>query len=361
MSVAAHRLGTHQLTASVQASPEEVVAWFGGVQAQEYGPARWALGLRLPPHVRDADVAAAFDAGRLLRTHVLRPTWHFVTPADLRWMLALTGPRVRRAMASYDRRLELDAAVLRQARRSVTRALEREPYLTRLELAAALASDGLSASGQRLAHIVLHLELDALVCSGPRRGKQFTYALVDARVPASPPIAEEEARVELVRRFFRSHGPATPRDFAWWSGLRMSDTRRILDHLRAPSIEVDGLRYWWVDHDAAPAPTASRRGVWLLPVYDEFTVAYRDRAAVPHGPPVPAGGVPRALVFHHTLVIDGQIAGTWSASPTAAGVEVQVQPLRPLTTRERQGLAAATARYGTFLGVPAKVRTAGQA
>jgi hypothetical protein len=336
------------------ARPEDVVAWFGAVQAQEYGPARWALGLRLQGEPADAAVAAAFDEGRLLRTHVLRPTWHFVTPADLRWMLALTGPRIQRAMTPYDRRLEIDAPLLKKARRIFERTLAATPHQTRAELAEALAAKGIEASGQRLAHFVMHAELDAVICSGPRRGKQFTYALVDQRAPGAPRLDPDQALETLVVRFFRSHGPATARDFSWWSGLRISDATRVLQHLRAPSIEIDGLRYWWIETDV-PSATA-RSIVHLLPIYDEYAVAYRDRVLVSHGPPPAAAGPSRSAVFQHALVIDGQIVGTWRVQASARGSAVDVYPVRRLTAAERADLGAAAERYERFLGVPVRLR-----
>ena len=337
--------------------PEDVVGWFGAVQAQEYGPARWALGLRLQGEPADAAVASAFDEGRLLRTHVLRPTWHFVTPADLRWMLALTGPRIQRTMAPYDRRLEIDAPTLKKARRVFEQTLTATPHRTRAELAGALAAKGIAAGGQRLAHLVMHAELEAVICSGPRRGRQFTYALVDQRAPGALRLDADQALETLVVRFFRSHGPATARDFAWWSGLRISDATRVLGHLRAPSIEIDGLRYWWIE--SGVAATAARPLVHLLPIYDEYAVAYRDRVLVPHGAPSAAAGPVRSVVFQHALVIDGQIAGTWRVAAGAKAPAVDVHPHRRVTAAERAGSGAAAARYERFVGVPVRLRIAG--
>ena len=351
-----HRLAAQRLLAPSHARPEDVVAWLGAVQAQEYGPARWALGLRLPSGVTDADISRAFDEGRLVRTHVLRPTWHFVAPADLRWMLALTAPRIRGAMAAYDRQLGIDAPLRLRAHRVFERALTARPYQTRAELAAALQVRGIVATGTRLAHLVLHAELDAVVCSGPRQGKQFTYALVDQRVPPADRRPPDEAFAAIVTRYFRSHGPATLRDFTWWCGLRMTEARRILESMRAPSRELDGLRYWWIDGDAAHAGTSEDPVVHLLPVYDEYTVAYRDRMAVPHGAPTAISGSPKALVFHHALVIDGQVAGTWRSAARPAALTIEVQLRRRLTRRERDALVAVADRHGRFAGTSATLK-----
>ncbi len=196
--------------------PNEVVAWLGAVQAQEYGHAKWALGMRLPG-ATDVDVERAIAEGSILRTHVMRPTWHFVTSADIRWMLELTGPRVHALNAYYYRQQGLDDALFARSNAVLAKALAGGNYLTRPELQAALAGAGIVADGGlRASYLMMRAELDMLICSGPRRGKQFTYALLDERAPAASSLPRDEALAELTRRYFTSHGPATLKDFAWW-------------------------------------------------------------------------------------------------------------------------------------------------
>ena len=169
--------------------PEKLVAWFGAVQAQEYGPAKWGLGLRSPPGTTDAAIERAIDRGRILRTHILRPTWHFVAAADIRWMLELTAPRVQRILAGYDRQIGLDAGVMTRATGVLERALGDNGCLTRQELGPHLQRAGLPAGNRELAHIAMYAELEGLICSGPRRGKQSTYALLSDRAPGRPAFA----------------------------------------------------------------------------------------------------------------------------------------------------------------------------
>ncbi len=342
------RLSAQRLLSPMAGSPEDVVSWLGGVQAQEFGPARWALGLRLGTGSLDADVGAAFDEGRILRTHVLRPTWHFVVPEDIRWLLALTAARIRGSMASYDRQLGIDVAVRQQAHRVFERALRRQPNLTRAELSSALEARGIVATGSRLAHLLLHAGLDAVVCSGPRRGKHFTYALLDQRVTSTPALSRDDAFERIVVRFFRSHGPATLRDFTWWCGLRMTDARRVLEALRASSCEADGLRYWWLDSEEAAPSARDEPLAHLLPVYDEYTVAYRDRAVVPHGLAAASAGTERSIVFHHAFLVDGQIAGTWRPVARREGLAIEVHPRRRLRRVDRAALDEAAASVGRF-------------
>ncbi len=340
------RLHNQRITRPGRGGPARMVAWLGAVQAQEYGPAKWSLGLRLPG-VTDAALDRAVNRGQILQTHVLRPTWHFVTPADIRWMLELTAPQVHRTMSAYDRQLGLDAAVLTRATGIIERALGAERYLTRLELGARLERAGLPGKSTHLAHIAMHAELEGVMCSGPRRGKQFTYALLADRASGARRLSREEALSELARRFFRSHGPATIRDFAWWSGLRTADAKRGLEINRAKPRVVNGVTYWTIGRSPArhskPGTT-----VHLLPGYDEYLVAYRDRHVVPHS----LYANPSFRLAAGALVIGGQVAGAWRTIPGATRLVLEVQSARRLSAGERRALTQATARYGRFLGGP---------
>ena len=243
------RLHNQRITRAVHRQPADVVAWLGAVQAQEYPAARWALALRMPPGTTDPEIERALDEGRILRTHVMRPTWHFVTPADIHWMLELTAPRVHQAMSYYRRQHGLETAILNRATAAFERALRDGQCLTRAELGAQLERAGPMknaknatkvASGIPLALLTIYAELEGVICSGPRRGKQLTYALLPERAPRTPRLSRDEALAELTRRYFRSHGPATIRDFVWWSGLTNADAKRGLEMNKARDEVVDG-------------------------------------------------------------------------------------------------------------------------
>ena len=341
------RLANQRVTRAAGADPAAIVRWLGAVQAQEFGPAKWGLGLRMAPSVTDARVQRAFDAGRIVRTHVLRPTWHFVTPADIRWMIELSGPRLHRAMAPYDRRMGLDAPQFARAAKVCERVLRDGQCLTRRELAAHFEKAGLPGAGFRVGHIALYLEAEGVLCSGPRAGKQSTYALLDERVPAGPRRSRDEALLELARRYFRSHGPATLRDFVWWSGLATADARRGLEMSRARKRVIDGTTYWTLG--AASPATRQRPLVHLLPIYDEYLVAYRDRAAVPHGAsmlPSVAGGF---VKFQHAVIAGGQVAGTWRPAVRGGKLQINVATLRKFSTAETRALERTKERYRRFL------------
>lgn len=345
-AIAKQRLRSHAITRAGLRRPEDVVRWLGAVQAQEYEPAKWALGLRLNDNAVDADVERAFDDGRILRTHVMRPTWHFVTPADIRWLLELTGPRVQLRMTPYNRHLELDARTFARGLKAFERTLRDHQYLTRIELSERLADAGLPMTGQRLAHVTMEAELEGVICSGPRRGKKFTYALLAERAPGARRLSRDESLATLTRRFFRSHGPATVRDFVWWSGLTTADARRGLEINKARREDMDGKAYWTV---GPPPPAATRdHRVHLLPIYDEYIVAYRDREAVPHTTHHTVGNRTQLTIFQHALIVDGQVAGTWRTTPAQRGATTIV-PLRRLKADERQALAEAVLRYERFV------------
>jgi hypothetical protein len=331
----------------------DVVGWLGAIQAQEYPAARWGLAQRLRDGATDRDIARAVDEGRILRTHVMRPTWHFVAPTDIRWMLELTAPRVHRTMASYCRRNELDSATLTRATAVCERVLEGGRSLTRGDLGIELGRRGIAAKGMRLALLTMYAELEGIICSGPYRSKQLTYALVAERAPAARSLPRDEALAELTRRYFTSHGPATIKDFVWWSGLTTADARRGLEIIGANSRSVGDLTYW--THGERPASRRDQSRVHLLPVYDEYLVSYRDRAAVPHASAEirsRAGGI---VTFLHALVVAGQVAGTWKVARVAGGAAVSVIALRRLTRSERKAITEAAADYGRFLEAPVTV------
>jgi len=332
------RLRNQLLTRTTLRRPEDVVTWMGAVQAQEYAFAKWGLGLRMRDGTTDAEVEDAFDRGRILRTHVMRPTWHFVTPADIGWLQRLTGPKVQRMSAPYNRRLGLDTATLLRSTAAIERALRDRNYLTRAELGARVRDAGLPLEGPQLAQVAMHAEAEGVLCSGPRRGKQFTYALVAERAPKTSPVSRDEALASLTRRYFQSHGPATVKDFVWWSGLSTADARRGLEIVKVRPQPCEGLDYWTISPKSGVADTDLR--VHLLPIYDEYTVAYRDRTAVPHGP----------VTFRHALVVDGQIAGAWRTTPKSTAVVIDVTPLGPRARPSRRAQERAVERYRHFIG-----------
>jgi hypothetical protein len=349
--IARKRLCNQHIAPQFFNNPAELVGCLGAVQAQDYTAAKWALGLRMEGAV-DCDIEHAFNSGSILRTHVLRPTWHFVTPADIRWMLALSAPRINAFNAYYHRSLGLDHSIFTRSNAALSKALEGGRHLTRTELTAVLQAAGIATDGLRLIHLVCAAELDGVICSGARRGNQFTYALLDERVPPRRTLDREEALSMLALRYFRSHGPAALADFAWWSGLGMADARKGLQLVKSEftSEQVDGREYWFSNSQSHHGTDGT--SAFLFPNYDEFMVGYKDRGAVydpSHGKEL---GPRTNILFYHAIVIGGRIAGTWRRAQKTNLVEIELNPLIPFKDYETHAVELAAVRYGQFLGQP---------
>jgi hypothetical protein len=348
------RLANQRLTRSSLRTPADVVSWLGAMQSQDYAGAKWAIGLRAS--LTDADVEHACNEGSIIRTHILRQTWHFVARRDITWLLALSGPRVNAVNAHYYRKLGLDERLFSRSRTVMERALRDEHHLTRPELKAELARARIVADGPRLAFLIMRAELDAVICSGPRRGNQLTYALLDERAPYGTILDREAALAELALRYFASHGPATLRDYVWWSGLLVRDAKAGIA-LAASSLQredVDGFTYWSADR---PVPrdrtrkTAASPVAYLLPNYDEYLIAHKDRHLV-----VSRGsgdGVTRIKdPFVHHLVIDGRLAGSWTRTVKDGSVDVRCALYARPNVETRRAIDAAVASLGRFMERP---------
>lgn len=269
------RLHNQLLTQHPYYDPTEVVRWMVAMQAQDYFGALWAVGMRMAD-ARIALVEQAFERGEILRTHVMRPTWHFVAADDIRWLVRLTAPRVHAQNAYMARQQKLDAKILAKAAKVIEAALSKRT-LTRNEIEQALALKGIEANGVRLAYILMHAELELLVCSGPRRGRQFTYALIDERAPReTKALDRKEALAQFARRYFASRGPATVRDMAYWSGLALADVKAGLDAIKSTleSITRDKNEYWFVP---GLKPKKRRRPLTCYPT--TTNTAWRTRIA----------------------------------------------------------------------------------
>ncbi len=351
LDLAHRRLHNQHITQRTLETPQALVEWLGAVQAQDFAAAKWALGLRLPG-VTDDDIEQAFTDGTILRTHVMRPTWHFVSPADIRWLLALTAPRVLAASAYYNRKLELDDAVFRSTNAVLTNALQGGKQLTRDELASALQQAGIVTEGeQRVTYIIMRAELDGIICSGARRGKQFTYALLAERAPHARMLARDEALAELTMRYFMSHGPAVIQDFVWWSGLTAADAKAglamVTSHLQQETI--NGQTYWF--SPSTPPVQDLSQTAYLLPNYDEYTVGYTDRSAIfdaLHTNKLDQ----RSGLLTNTMVLDGQVVGTWKRTLKKNAVVIEANPFTPLSNTETRAFAASANRFGAFLRMP---------
>jgi hypothetical protein len=339
------RLKNQQLHASSYKKPEELVRWMGAVQAQDYAGCKWAVGVRTM-NATDSSVEQAINKGKIVRTHVLRPTWHLVHPEDIRWMLMLTAPRVHAASAFGYRQMELTDAIFKRAHKVLIKSLQGGKELTRIELAKAMQQAKIATDELRFIHLMVHAELEGIVCNGARRDKQFTYALLDERVPPAKPIKREDALIKLTERYFGSHGPATVQDFNWWSGLSAKDAQQGIQLIQSNLISetIQDKTYWMTHATAAikkPAPS-----LFLLPAFDEYTVAYKDRSfAVEETVAKKTGNG----IFKPLLVIDGKVKGIWKRNDKKGHERVDLTPFEKLTSSEIKLVNKEVQRYSTFL------------
>ena len=337
--VAYRRLRAQRLIGKGFNTPADVVRWFGAVQAQDYAGALWAVGLRTTG-ATEADVEQALIDRTIVRTWPLRGTLHFVAAEDVRWMIKWFAPDVIRRQARRFRQYGFEERTFARSAAVFVKALEGGRRLSRPQLYALLERAGIATGGNRGLQILFRCAHDGLLCFGAREGKQPTFALLEEWVPKAKALDRDEALAELARRYFTSHGPATLQDFAWWSGLSAADARR--------AIEAAGA----VPH-AAPRTSHRPRHAVLLPPYDEFTIAYRDRGAVLD---LKHAAAARNGIFSPTILLDGHIAGLWARRLTRDAVTVELQPFVTLTATQSRGLQAAAARYGRFVGRPVRPR-----
>lgn len=343
-----YRLANQQLINSKFTKPTQIVQHLGAMQAQEYAMSKWAIGLRAPG-LSDADVEKAFNKGSILRTHLLRPTWHFVAPADIRWMLKLTAPRVNQASAFMYRQMELTDKIFNKSNAILEKMLRDGNHLTRTELKEGIDKAKIASSEFRLAYLLMRAELDGIICSGPRKGKQFTYALLEDRVATVKSITRGEALAELTDRYFTSRGPATIQDFTTWSGLTVKDAKDGVASLGTKFLreKIGEKEFIFKSSRAyAKATTAS----FLMPDYDEYGMGYKDRSAIfdhdNYTKHVSRGNP----VFNRMIILDGKIEGTWHRTVSKKEIVIKTSPFLKLSKNQQQVLNSAEKKYRLFLG-----------
>jgi len=348
--IIALRLRNQQVKQSEFKTSVELVKWLGAIQAQDYAAAKWAIGLRLP-NTTDKIIDKAFNAGEILRTHVMRPTWHFVAPEDIRWLIELTAPRVKAQCAHMNRKMELGEEIFKRCNKIIIKALKGCKYLTRAELGGVLEKAGITVNDLRLTYITLRAELDAVICSGPRNGKQFTYALLDERVAESATLNRDEAIAELTKRYFTSHGPATLQDFAWWSGLTISDAKAGIEMVSAQLQKeiIDGRTYLYSNSQHQLKAKTSHTS--LLPIFDEYIIAYKERSLIFDRPEFNKTSPRGNALFNNTIITDGKVIGTWKRTFTKNKVIIEPTIFIKLTKAQKNAIADAADNYGAFIGM----------
>jgi hypothetical protein len=341
------RLNNQQITVTDFKTPKEIMAWMGAIQAQDNNMCKWAIGAR-SPNSTDATIQRLIDSGEILRTHVLRPTWHLVSRDDIYWILELTAPQIKAAMRSNDKRLELTEAIFAKSNKLIETALTGNKYLTREELMAGFKEAGIVTNENRASHLLLRAEADGLICSGTKKAKHQTYTLLQELIPKPSPLTKDEALAKLARAYFLSRSPATLKDFVWWSGLSVTDARQALEMIKHDFVsETIGTQTYWLS-DSFTMPDGNKPSVYLLPSFDEFLIAYADRSAA-----IASKHQPHAFsnngIFRPVIVVNGQVTGTWKRTIKKGAVSIETNFFFPANQQTKKLVQKAALAYGDFI------------
>lgn len=345
LDIIQQRLLNQQIGQTGYKKPEEIVSHLVAMQAQEYSWAKWAIGMRLPG-TKESDIEVAFNKGLILRTHLLRPTWHFVSPKDIRWLLKLTAPSVYKLNKYMYKKLELDSKIFNRCNDIITKELEGEKHLTRNTINESFEKKKIIAKSHRLSYIFMQAELDGLICSGPREGKQFTYALLEERVAKIKALTREEGLAELSKRYFSSRGPATIQDFSYWSGLTIKEIKDGVATLPADFVKetIEGKEYIFLPNKIKIK--SGFQSTFLLPDYDEYGMSYKDRGAfiLSQNKNISV----KTPAYKHTLIIDGKVAGNWQEVVKNKKTAIEYFTHNPLSKIKKAEVQEAIKCYQSF-------------
>jgi hypothetical protein len=348
MNILSIRIISNQLASPQLKTPHEVVAWMGAVQAQNYGMSKWAIGVRLKNSALTA-IETAFANGEILRTHVMRPTWHLAAAENIRWMCELSKKSIKAAAAHRDRQLEIDEKLFTRVNNLLETMLRDNNHLTRIEISKQLNAKNITTNAARMIHFMLRAEIEGIVCSGIDQGKSQTYALIDERVKPVKKLNRDEALALLAHNYFQSHSPATIYDFVWWSGLSLADSRAALHFIEN---ELTGEQFenrTYFIHKSLNTDLHFSESLQLLPSFDEYIIAYRDRRAV-----IATEYQPKAFtsngIFFPVVLHNGKAVGVWNKTLKTNNLKFSYDWFENAYTVTKSLLDKAENRYRKFEG-----------
>jgi hypothetical protein len=349
LSIVKNRSANQRLSGNFCSSAEEVVSWLGAVQAQEYLPSLWGLGARLSPDAAEQSIIDEIATAKIVRTWLMRGTIHYAPAADIHWMARLLGARVNKKYERYYSQVGLSPEVFATGKRVLVAELAGGVQLTRKEIYEAFLHAGIIDPSRRGrgSFILQYWSQEGLICFGPYRRKRQTFVLLDEWVKDSRTLTLNESLATLAKRYFLSHAPATTSDFAYWSGLSMSEARHAveLNHEVPSSVIMDNTEYW-VPTALHPVKLPALPKVLLLPCFDEYAIGYKDRSAILDGAHRESLGYG---VNNNIIVIDGLVVGTWQPSKASMGLQA-ISLIRKVSTSEQQAIQQALLRYMHFRG-----------
>jgi len=327
-------------------SPQELVAHMGAMQAQDFLMAKWAVGLRLQ-HATDTTIVDAYNNGKIIRTHLMRPTWHFVSSDDIYWLLKLTAPQIKTLSKSRNKQLELNEDILRKSHAILEKHLANGANLTREELTYLYQNENIRTNDNRLSHLLMHAELDGLICNGAIKGSKLTYALLEEKVPVKKLLSRDESLAELANRYFTSHAPATMRDFIWWSGLSVTEARKGMEMIKSKftTETFDGEKYWFKD---TLYENSGNESVFLLPAFDELLIGYRNRAATINES-VNKKAISDNGIFRPIIVVNGQVVGIWKRATQKNKVIIEISLFTTVNEKIKTGIEQQVRKQALFL------------
>lgn len=313
------RLVNQGLTSAEFDSCANVVSHFGAMQSQDYAMAKWAVGMRMRK-ASDSDIEMSVNSGEVIRTHILRPTWHFVSAKDVRWMMELSAPYVKKATQYVDKQVGFTNEIFKKVWKTIEVELERDENLTKEDLTVRLAKKKIKFDSLMATQILIRAELEMRVCSGVRKGNKVAYSLFDRRVPHSEKISRKDALVKLASLYFKSRSPATVKDFMWWSGLNLSDAKYGISGLggNLKNASVDGVNYLYFEN----SPYQKKKVSALLPSYDEYMVGYSEGRNIAFPPDIDKSFFGNGI-FKPIVLFNNTIAGTWKKTTKKPYVEIQ--------------------------------------
>ena len=347
--IAKSRNISQNITQHENATVKELVSWMGAIQAQDFAMAKWAIGLRLA-NSTEQQIEEAYNNGDIIRTHLMRPTWHFVPAQDLNWLLALTAPQILKIVSYRDKDLELNVSIYKKCNKIIEKTLLAHTYATRDLIGQELLNSKIDIENNRLSHILIRAELEGLICSGPLVGKKLTYALLESRVSEKKRFNRDESLAELAKRFILSHAPVTIKDFTWWSGLSVSDSKKAFDFVKDQFIsEKIGSETYWLTSNSR-SKISKTKSVFLLPAYDEFLIGYANREAS-----ISLSNNKNAIsnngIFRPTIMVNGKVIGIWKRQIVKNKIIVETNFFESPELNSKLSFEDSLRKYAAFSGM----------